>query len=213
MWIRWAVGALCLIALGACAEGERTGADRPEPLSSPSPSPSRSMASPSSGEAPSTPPLTEPCLSDHPTPREDRVLVFFACDKDDRYPPVLYAFARPVNVSADLGQRLHVAVAEYFKGPTPAEGREFYGFGPEDRLNGVDVRGTTAIIDVNLNDGYGSTAAQLGFVWASLRALAFQFPEIEFMEPRHNGSCEAFGNIVQAAECSLAKRDGTYVAG
>jgi hypothetical protein len=85
-------------------------------------------------------------------------------------------------------------------------------FGSPGWLNDVEVQGTTAIIDVDLKRGYGSTAAQSEFVWTSLRTLAFQFPEIDLLEPRHNGDCEAFGNIVQAGVCLLARRDGSYMA-
>ena len=197
-----AVGSL-LAAAGCASESPPTGevaAVKPPP-----------SAGPDDAGPPSQPPTpTTSCGTGSAEPASAEVLVYFGCDTDNSYPVRLYAFSRRVESSAGTRERLREAMRAYFAGPKRGESEQLFGFGSPSWLNGVDVRGERAIVDVHLHDGYGSTSAQSQFVWETLRALVFQFPEIDLLEPRHNGSCEAFGAIVQAGRCLLARRDGSF---
>jgi hypothetical protein len=173
--------ACLLLALTGCAGGE---AARPTPVA----------------------PAGSQCAgSEARSPGPDEVLVFFACEGEPSQTD-LHAFPRPVPVDADVEQRLRAALNAYFEGPTEAEGEGLFAFGHPGTLVGAFVRGDRAVIDVDLDGGLGSTSAQSSLVWASLEAIAFQFPSIETMEPRYNGSCDAFGAAVEAGRCLVKRR-------
>jgi hypothetical protein len=201
--------ALALIAVSAIACGTTDEGGSAAPTALPSASAiSEETSEPDSSDASPT----ESCARRDSAPRPGRVLVFFACEGQTNSPSTLHAFARPVDPAADLHEQLRTAVVAYFQGPASDEPANYFGFGSPGWLNGVHVHGATAVIDVTLRDGYGSTAAQSELVWSTLKALAFQFPSIDMMEPRHNGDCAAFGSIVQAGVCLVARRDGDYTA-
>lgn len=82
-------------------------------------------------------------------------------------------------------------------------------------LNAVRIQRGRAIIDLDLTTArlQSTTSAQSDLLWAHLTALAFQFPEVNFLEPRFNGSCRDFGIAVQAGHCLVAVRDGDYLRG
>ena len=146
------------------------------------------------------------------------VLVYFACKQDlntGKDPRSAVGLARHVDPGADTRQRLQRAVVEYLEGPSRSERRSFVSVGQPGMLNSVRLDGERAIIDVDLTTAglQSTTSAQSDVLWAHLTALAFQFPEVTYMEPRFNGSCRDFGMAVQAGECLVATRDGGYVPG
>lgn len=147
------------------------------------------------------------------TASKDQVLVFFVCSREMGVPHALHAFARSVDPGASLEHRLATAINAYFDGPSPSEGTRYVTFGSPDIVNSTAVVGTRAIVDIDLDGGIASTSYQSGHVWTVLRSLAFQFPTISELEPRHDGSCAALGHAVQAGECLLALRDGASVPG
>ncbi|HXH79570.1 hypothetical protein [Nocardioides sp.] len=166
-----------------------------------------------SGKASTTSPAPPPCKSPSEVPeaQDSEVLVYFTCAAGMEGD--FHSFARPVRASDSVEERLNAAVEAYLSGPLPGEGQNYFTFAGKDALNSTDVIGPRAIIDINF-DGVGmSTSAQSGHIWNVLELLAFQFPAISEMEPRWNGSCEAFGAAVQAGECLIARRNGDYVPG
>ena len=165
------------------------------------------------GKASTASPAPTPCESpiEVKEAQDSEVLVYFACAPGMEGD--FHSFARPVRASASVEERLNAAVGAYLSGPLPREGQNYFTFAGKDALNSTQVNGPRAVIDINF-DGVGmSTSAQSGHIWNVLRLLAFQFPTISEMEPRWNGSCEAFGGAVEAGECLIALRDGTYVPG
>ena len=192
-----ALGALAL-ALSACSSQPAT----PE---------GSSASSPPSNSARATGNST--CPSDRPSPAtqpRNRVLVFFTCEDllDD-----LVAFARPVEPEADTQARLLAAVTAYFEGPQGKEADYYISLGTPETLNSVSIEGSRAIIDLDLNAAglTSTTSTQSALLWAHLGALAFQFREIQTMEPRFNGNCRDFGVAVEAGECLVIGRDGRYI--
>lgn len=88
------------------------------------------------------------------------------------------------------------------------EGDSLYrAFGDTTSLNSVSVEGNRAVVDLALGDA-GTTSTQTMAMWRDLRAIAFQFDEIELMEPRHQGSCAEFAGRVEAGTACLVARPG-----
>lgn len=204
-------GLVCLLVIGGCGD-ERPAvvADDPStPAAPPSVTVTTESAAPEAPDPPeATPTPRARCVSPAVEPHHGAPLVFVyvSCKHEQPLPDNIHAFVRPVPAEAGVEERLRIAVTAYFEGPTPAEGNQFHAFGPEGTLNSVSVQGDRAVIDVDLDDDLASTSAQSMTVWSHLRALAFQFPGIELMEPRYDGSCAAFGQVVQAGECLVARR-------
>lgn len=155
-----------------------------------------------------------------PKPRRDRVLVFFPCQAETdtgANTRSAVAIGRPIDPDATTTQRLRRAVVEYLRGPNEKErAAGLWSLGaPPRTLNSVSVTRDRAVIDLDLAAAHlqGTSSAQSELLWAHLSALAFQFPQIRFMEPRFNGSCHAFGMAVEAGECLVATRDGRFVRG
>ena len=204
---------VCLLA--ACAPG-RTGA----PVATSLPPTATAHAGPS--RSPRTPGPSSTAATCHsgttPTPRPDRVLVFFACQAEtDAGANTLSAVAvqRPVAADATTTQRLRRAVVKYLRGPDAQERASglWSMRTPSRTLNSVSVTRDRAVIDLDLAAAHlqSTSSAQSELLWTHLSALAFQFPGIRFMEPRFNGSCRDFGMAVEAGECLVATRDGTFV--
>lgn len=141
----------------------------------------------------------------------DEVLVFFSCeDLSDRYRPT--GFARVVGPDLRLEQRLLAAVEAYLRGPSGPSEQGYVSMGRPGIVNRVAVVGDRAIIDLDLRKAglTSTTSTQSSLLWAHLKALAFQFPRIMAMEPRFNGSCQAFGTAVEAGDCLIPERGGGY---
>jgi len=71
--------------------------------------------------------------------------------------------------------------------------------------------GQRAVIDLDLAAaGYSSTTSAQGLlIGEQLSAIAFQFDGLTELEPRFDGSCEAFGDALQVGECIVMRRDAT----
>jgi hypothetical protein len=111
---------------------------------------------------------------------------------------------------------LRAAMLAYLAGPSRVERRAGDGsiFGPdaEGLLNGVSVdEAGRAVIDLDLAAaGYSSTTSAQGLlIGEQLSAIAFQFDGLTELEPRFDGSCEAFGDALQVGECIVMRRDAT----
>lgn len=147
------------------------------------------------------------------------MLVFFGCFEQGR-PELTVGRLREVEAGESVSDRLRAAMPAYLAGPTRVERRADDGsiFGPDAQgvLNdvGVDEAGR-AIIDLDLAAaGYTSTAStQSMAIWDQLSAIAFQFDEVTGLEPRFDGSCEAFGVALQSGVCTVVGRDGSQVEG
>jgi hypothetical protein len=205
------VGALLVLtACGGAAEtdGGVSAGEPTEPVErrsdSSSAEPSPTTSGPSAGC---------PARRDESMAGARRVFVYFWCDGETDPGRTLYVVPRPVAASVGVEGRLRVAVSAYFRGPAARDGEHLHAFGPPGTLNSVVVVGPRAVIDLDMSGGLGSTSAQSSIVWSTLKALAFQFAEIDEMEPRFNGSCKAFGMAVEAGECLVATRSGGYLRG
>lgn len=168
-----------------------------------------------SGDHSTTDAATPPCPSGDPTqplPPPDRVLVFFACEGATD-PGDMVAVERRVDPEADKQTRLLVAVTAYLRGPQGAERKHAFSLGTPGALNDVSVKGSRAIIDLDLAAASldSTTSMQSALLWGHLRALTFQLPGIRTLEPRFNGSCRAFGSALEAGECLLATRTGKFI--
>ncbi len=187
---------LATLAVG-CGSATEDAEPFPRPRESRSPEPAR------------TPPCA-PAREVAATPDDGEVLVFFACGS-----PVgpYSAFSRPAGAAESLATRLDVALRAYFAGPRREEKSGCTTFAGPGTLRSTSIVGTRAVIDLDLDGVGSSTSAQSQHLWTVLRRHAFQFPGITEMEPRHHGSCAAFGAAVEAGQCLVAQRDGAAVPG
>lgn len=148
-----------------------------------------------------------PCVTMSPAPREGytHVSVFFTCEDEPRP-----AIPRPVprQVSSDKVD-LRVAIEELMKGPTAEE--RSAGFGSHfssktaTMLNNVNMKGSVAIVDFGDLPSVipnASTAAGSSQLFQELGRTIAQFPEVEGIEYRLNGSCMAFYEWLQSS-CRL----------
>jgi hypothetical protein len=109
---------------------------------------------------------------------------------------------------------LRAAMEALLQGPTGTErSRGFTSFFSEETeglLLGVTVRDGLAVVDFPdaLLDHIGgaSTSAGSREFLASLNATVFQFDQVERVEYRIDGRCEAFGEFIQAGRCEVFER-------
>ena len=210
---------LCLLVACSSGRSEATSVTPPTRTAPSTATVTESGASASSSPREPSPSAPATCRSGTaPKPRSDRVLAFFPCRAEtDTGANTLSAVAvqRPIDADATTAQRLRRAVLEYLRGPTAQE--RTAGLWslktPTRMLNSVSVTHGRAVIDLDLAAAHltSTSSAQSELLWTHLSALAFQFPEITLMEPRFNGSCHDFGMAVEAGECLVATRDGTFV--
>ena len=173
---------------GTQAEAEQSADSSTEPSTKPDASDDRVRSS--SAVAPDSPPgcgITS-------QPRTDRVLAFrldVSCPVSPDWVVVggIRAVELAVTPTAPLLERLELSAAESW----------------DRRVNEVGIRGGRAIIDLDLT-GEGSTSNQTQSAIEILSAVAFQFSEITQMEPRYNGSCDAFASWAEGSGCMIEHR-------
>lgn len=190
-----------VIAVGGPAPFEPNPTVRPSATAIPAsmsdlPSPSMALAAPL-GCATMAP----------PSPDADEVLVYFDCGGPPNDPrPVL----RSVEAGSPTAARLRTAIGALLDGPTSAERALGYaGFlaaGSREALLAVEVVDRSAVIDFSdaLTRGALSASHNRFIVFGTLGATIRQFEEIESVELRIKGSCEAFGAFFESA-CTLVR--------
>jgi spore germination protein GerM len=108
--------------------------------------------------------------------------------------------------SGVLRQALEALVA----GPRPGDGdglSSLFSAETADVLAGVSIRDGTAIVDLAYAVNGSSTAAGGAMFLDELDATIFQFPTVERIEYRLEGSCEAFWENMQVgSSCPLRER-------
>lgn len=79
-----------------------------------------------------------------------------------------------------------------------------------DIIQGVNVRDLRAIVDLVAGAPTlmptGSTSAGSVDMFGAMIETVFQFPNVDELEIRFEGSCEAFGEWSQAGECPIFER-------
>ena len=153
------------------------------------------------GWAPTLPP---------PAPGEVEITVLFDCANETDAPNVVTPLVRRVEGTVDpIGATLEALL----EGPTAEERAAGFGsfFSAETAgaLEALAVEGGLAVVDFNdaiyVNNASTSTGSE--FFLAELTANLFQFDQIDRIEFRVDGRCEAFWNWLQR-ECSMVTREG-----
>jgi hypothetical protein len=107
---------------------------------------------------------------------------------------------------------LHAALEAQLRGPTAEERAQglhsFFSEATAGRLRSVALEAGRARVDFENLAGIipnASTSAGSRQLLAELNATVFQFPGVEEVEYRFDGSCEAFWNFLQGS-CTVARR-------
>lgn len=119
--------------------------------------------------------------------------------------------SRPLGDNADVSvERL---LGEILRGPTAEETADgyvsFFGAASADALESVDIAGTHATLDFNdrIVVNNANTATGSIIFQAELLYNVFQMHEVDTVEFRIDGSCEAWSNLLQDTGCRIYTRD------
>jgi hypothetical protein len=142
-----------------------------------------------------------------PTARSTTVQVLFECAPDGWYPDVSTPITRVVAASDPIEATLR----ELLAGPTEEE--RAMGFGSSFSTNTAGALKSANLVagrlTVDFNDSItvnnASTSTGSMYFLAELQANLFQFPEVESIAFRLDGSCEAFFNWLQYG-CEILTR-------
>lgn len=186
---------------------------------SPSPAAAAATTSPSQTlttrptVSPSAEPDAElPCASlPAPLAGPDELLVYFDCGGPPHPPrPVV----RGVGDLTAVDDRLRLALGALLDGPSAEERALGYsGFLPDgsgDAIKGVETNDATAVIDFStaLTVGALNSSHNRFIVFETLGATIRQFNEIDAVEFRIDGSCDAFASYFESTCTFVRARDG-----
>jgi hypothetical protein len=139
-----------------------------------------------------------------PVADADRVAVLVHFSAGEEVAPVERRVAGPAVLRAALEAQL--------RGPTAEERarglHSFFSEATAGRLRSVALEAGRARVDFEDLSGIipnASTSAGSGQLLAELNATVFQFAEVEEVEYRFEGSCEAFWNFLQGS-CEVVRR-------
>lgn len=118
-----------------------------------------------------------------------------------------------VSREAAGGAGLEAALRELLRGPTDRERaagiHSWFSHATADALNSVSVERERAIIDFgdlrNLIPN-ASTSAGSAMLLRELNATVFEFPSVQSIEYRIDGSCERFWEWLQHGGCQIQER-------
>ncbi len=145
------------------------------------------------------------------SPREDlqEVTVLFGCGDFGIAPNVVYPRVR--QVPAALGE-FEAVLTGLLGGLTPDEEEAGFGtfFGPATAasLESVEFRGGHVVVDFNdaiIVNGMSTSTGGLYFN-AEILANLFQFSQVNSVELRFNGSCEAWSTLFEGDSCQITTR-------
>ncbi len=137
------------------------------------------------------------------------VQVLFECAGDWSYPDVSTTVTRIVPENPSVIEATLQALLAGLTGEERAMGfTSFFSSESADALNSVALSGSRLIVDFNDGILIGNASTSTGgmFFGAELRANLYQFPEVDEIEFRLNGSCDAFHGWLQG-ECQISTRD------
>jgi hypothetical protein len=159
-----------------------------------------------------------PCAAPAPPgPVDDdsmEVVVYLACEAEVATNPdagadeVFVAVTRVVPRSVGV---LRAALGELLSGTTPSEEEagltSIFSADTADVLGDVTIDDGTAVIDLRATVDNASTSAGSLVFSGQLNRTVFQFPTVERVEYRLDGSCEAFWEWLQVGGCQVVERD------
>lgn len=155
-----------------------------------------------------TPTCMPPAPAAAPGPGEVTIDVRFDCDNDGTFPTEGIAVTRIVpEQGGEAIDRIEWTLRSLLAGPTEDEkAAGFYSFFDEataDALIGVTLTDGRLVADFNeaiyVNNASTSTGGL--FFNAELRSNMFQHPEVDSVEFRINGDCEAWSTFFQSDGC------------
>jgi hypothetical protein len=148
---------------------------------------------------------------DAPTPAngEMTITLFFQCADDTDIPDISTPTTRMV---AQTDAVIEATLAALLAGPTDAERaagiESFFSAESANALDSVELGGHHLIVDFNdaiiINNASTTTGGT--YFMAELQANLFQFPVVDTIEFRLNGSCLAFGDYMEIGECAVWTR-------
>lgn len=119
----------------------------------------------------------------------------------------LVAFPREVPFTRRV---LRAALESLFAGPQPEDGADassFFSAATSDLLRDVTLTADgTAVVDLARTVNNASTSAGGALFGQQLAATVFQFPTVQRLELRLQGSCEAFAEWMQGDGCHVVSR-------
>lgn len=143
---------------------------------------------------------------DSPTPGngEMTITLFFQCADDTDVPDISTPTTRVVQETNGV---IEATLGALLAGPTDAERtagiQSFFSAESADALDSVELDGDHLIVDFNdgiIINNVSTTTGGMYFM-AELQANLFQLPEVDSIEFRLNGSCQAFGDWMEIGEC------------
>jgi hypothetical protein len=139
-----------------------------------------------------------------PEPRKTESLVFFTCAYDG---DAATGFVREIGPARTTQERLSATLDAYLLGPHGRAEADFVGLGTPGLIRTLTLRRTHVIIDLDLARGglVSTTPAQLQLLWAHLKAMSLQFAEVDSVEARVDGSCEAFEEALAGESCHASR--------
>lgn len=159
------------------------------------------------------PPTCETIVAGEPQPGQMAITVLFECDGDGLFPTPGIPLQRIVPAgNGDAIDRIEWTLRNVLFGPSEEE--RIAGF-----TSFFDAATADALISVTLTDGHvvadfnemilvnnASTSTGSVFFNAELRANLFQHPEVDSVEFRVNGDCDAWAAFFQSDGCWVVTR-------
>jgi spore germination protein GerM len=147
-----------------------------------------------------------------PGPGQAIITVFYECGTDGTYPTAGIGVPRIVPQPDETIDRIEWTLRSLLAGPTTDEQAvgvtSFFDETTADALNTVTLTNGALIADFNeaiyVNNASTSTGGL--FFNAELRRNVFSHPEVETVEFRINGDCEAWSAFFQSDGCWVISR-------
>ncbi len=155
-------------------------------------------------EAPCLAGIDEPVIGEGSMP----VTVLFECAGEGHFPDVTSPVVRAVPSNPDEIEATLLALLAGLTEEERAMGySSFFSAQSANAVNFVLLDGDRLIVDFNDGILIGNASTTTGGLYfgAELRANLFRFPEVQEIEFRLNGSCEAYYNWLQG-NCEIATR-------
>ncbi|NNF87387.1 MAG: PASTA domain-containing protein [Acidimicrobiia bacterium] len=147
-----------------------------------------------------------------PGPGQVTISVFYECGNDGFYPTAGIGVPRIVPEQDEAVDRIEWTLRSLLAGPTADEEdvgfASFFGEATAGALNGVTLTSGALVVDFNeaiyVNNASTSTGGL--FFGAELDRNVFSHPEVETVEFRVDGDCEAWSAFFQSDGCWVTSR-------